>query len=39
MIHGILHLCGYGDKTKADKALMTTKEDFYLKKWLSKRST
>jgi len=30
IIHGILHLCGYGDKKKADKALMTGKEDFYL---------
>lgn len=30
IIHGILHLCGYGDKKKADKALMTEKEDFYL---------
>jgi len=30
MIHGILHLCGYGDKGKHEKALMTEKEDFYL---------
>ncbi|SEL39682.1 rRNA maturation RNase YbeY [Parapedobacter koreensis] len=30
IIHGILHLCGYGDKKKEDKALMTEKEDFYL---------
>ena len=30
VIHGILHLCGYGDKTKEDKARMTGKEDFYL---------
>jgi len=30
IIHGILHLCGYGDKKKEDKALMTAKEDFYL---------
>lgn len=27
MIHGILHLCGYSDKTDADKAAMTQKED------------
>jgi probable rRNA maturation factor len=27
MIHGILHLCGYSDKTEADKAAMTQKED------------
>ena len=30
IIHGILHLCGYGDKKKEDKLLMTGKEDFYL---------
>ena len=30
IIHGVLHLCGYGDKEKEDKALMTEKEDFYL---------
>ncbi len=30
MIHGILHLCGYKDKTSADKRLMRQKEDYYL---------
>ncbi len=30
MIHGVLHLLGYKDKTKSDKSLMTQKEDFYL---------
>lgn len=30
IIHGILHLCGYGDKQKEEKTLMTEKEDFYL---------
>jgi probable rRNA maturation factor len=30
MVHGVLHLCGLKDKTKADKLMMTTKEDFYL---------
>lgn len=30
MIHGTLHLLGYLDKKKADKALMTSKEDTYL---------
>ena len=30
MIHGILHLCGYNDHTKAEKATMRSKEDFYL---------
>jgi probable rRNA maturation factor len=27
MIHGVLHLCGYGDKTPEDKKIMTAKED------------
>jgi rRNA maturation RNase YbeY len=38
MIHGCLHLCGYKDKLKADKAKMREKEDFYLRLY-SKRST
>ena len=32
MVHGLLHLCGYKDKAKADKALMTEKENYYLAK-------
>lgn len=30
IIHGVLHLCGYHDKKKEDKVLMTSKEDTYL---------
>ncbi|MGB4204669.1 MAG: rRNA maturation RNase YbeY [Bacteroidales bacterium] len=30
IVHGILHLIGYDDKEKADKQIMTGKEDFYL---------
>jgi rRNA maturation RNase YbeY len=30
IIHGILHLAGYRDKTKEEKALMRQKEDYYL---------
>ncbi len=30
IIHGILHLCGYKDKTKKEKATMRNKEDYYL---------
>ena len=30
IIHGVLHLCGYLDKKKEDKALMTEKENEYL---------
>lgn len=32
MIHGVMHLCGYGDKGKEAKAKMTEKEDSYLSK-------
>lgn len=31
MIHGILHLCGYSDKSPAKKAKMRTLEDHYLR--------
>jgi rRNA maturation RNase YbeY len=31
MAHGVLHLLGYGDKTKADKVEMTKQEDACLK--------
>jgi len=30
MIHGVLHLCGYGDKTESEKKIMRSKEDYYL---------
>jgi probable rRNA maturation factor len=30
LIHGVLHLCGYKDKTKKDASLMREKEDYYL---------
>lgn len=30
LAHGILHLCGYKDKTDEQQALMTEKENFYL---------
>jgi probable rRNA maturation factor len=32
IFHGILHLCGYNDKTIAEKEMMREKEDFYLEK-------
>lgn len=31
IIHGVLHLLGYTDKSKTTKAIMTGKEDEYLK--------
>ncbi len=30
MIHGILHYCGYKDKSEEDAKLMRSKEDYYL---------
>ena len=33
MVHRILHLLGYKDKTPNDKELMTRKEDYYLNKF------
>ena len=30
MIHGILHYCDYKDKSKEQKLLMRSKEDYYL---------
>ena len=34
MIHGILHYCGYKDKTEADETVMRQKENDYLAKLL-----
>lgn len=31
MVHGILHFCGYEDKTNEDEKIMREKEDHYLK--------
>ena len=30
IIHGVLHLCGFGDKTDEEISIMRSKEDFYL---------
>jgi len=34
ILHGVLHLCGYKDKSKEEKAKMRRKEDFYLISYL-----
>ena len=34
MFHGVLHYCGYKDKTESEKTVMRAKEDFYLKELL-----
>lgn len=36
IFHGVLHLCGYLDKTVKDQAVMTKKEDFYLGSYFGK---
>lgn len=30
IVHGVLHYCGFKDKTKEDESLMRSKEDYYL---------
>ncbi len=32
LVHGVLHLCGYSDKTKAQQQRMRKKENYYLDK-------
>ena len=34
LVHGILHYCGYKDKTEEEAKLMRSKENFYLAKLL-----
>ena len=36
IIHGALHLCGYGDKTNKEASLMRKKENFYLEHFVSR---
>lgn len=38
VFHGLLHLCGYKDKKKEDVALMRSKEDFYINKFVSRET-
>jgi probable rRNA maturation factor len=33
IFHGVLHLCGFGDKSSVDKAKMTLEENKYLKRY------
>jgi rRNA maturation RNase YbeY len=35
IFHGVLHLCGYKDKTKVTKLKMTAREDYYLSKYFN----
>lgn len=34
LAHGILHLCGYKDKTEEEEQLMRSKEDYYIAKYI-----
>ena len=36
MAHGVLHFCGYKDKTDSESSLMRTKEGFYLQQLMDK---
>ena len=36
VVHGILHLFGYSDKSEKDKKLMQSMENFYLSLYLKK---
>lgn len=38
VFHGVLHLCGYKDKTEADAKLMRSKEDFYIQRFVSRET-
>lgn len=38
VFHGVLHLCGYNDKSKEEAALMRSKEDFYLSMFVSRET-
>ena len=33
IVHGVLHLCGYKDKEKAEELIMRDKENYYLSKF------
>ncbi|NBR13276.1 MAG: rRNA maturation RNase YbeY [Flavobacteriales bacterium] len=38
VFHGVLHLCGYKDKSEEDEKLMRKKEAFYLDKYVSRET-
>jgi rRNA maturation RNase YbeY len=35
LAHGLLHLCGYKDKTEEEESTMRQKEDFYINRYLN----
>jgi probable rRNA maturation factor len=38
VFHGVLHLCGYKDKSDADVIEMRAKEDFYINRFVSRET-
>ena len=38
VFHGVLHLCGYKDKTNDEQLIMREKEDFYLGAFVSRET-
>ncbi len=38
VFHGVLHLCGYKDKTKENASVMRSKEDYYLNRFVSRET-
>lgn len=38
LAHGLLHLCGYKDKSEQEEELMRNKEDFYLNRYKNTNS-
>lgn len=37
-VHGVLHLCGYKDKSPSDETQMREREEYYLKKFVSRET-
>ena len=37
-VHGVLHLCGFKDKSDEDEKQMRAKEDFYLEKYVPRET-
>jgi rRNA maturation RNase YbeY len=38
VFHGVLHLCGYKDKSEADVKEMRAREDFYINRFVSRET-
>jgi rRNA maturation RNase YbeY len=38
VFHGVLHLCGYKDKSEADEKEMRAKEDYYINRFVSRET-